>query len=132
METVGERIKRLRKLNNWTQNDLAKRVNVSAQVISNWERSYTDPDHDDISRLAKTFDVTSDYILLGREEKVDIPPLLADLDYDLVLKFIEAMKDTTTELFFDNILSASKEEREELIKEFLEVKKAMKNKPFKK
>lgn len=71
METVGQRIRKLRKENNWTQPQLASRVNVSPQVISNWERGYTRPDADDVARLAKVFNVKADYILLGR---IDDPP----------------------------------------------------------
>lgn len=60
---LGERIKYLREKMGWTQKELAKKVNVSPQVISNWEREYTTPDSDDIARLSKVMDVPSDYLL---------------------------------------------------------------------
>lgn len=72
MEMVGERIKNLRKELGWTQSFLAKKVNVSPQVVSNWERRYTDPDHDDITRLSKVFEVSTDY-LLGRTDAKIVP-----------------------------------------------------------
>ncbi len=56
----------------------------------------------------------------------NLPPLLQDLDPELVRKFYEAMNDPLEELFFDDILSASKEEREELIREFLILRKERK------
>ncbi|HAS00578.1 MAG TPA: transcriptional regulator [Brevibacillus sp.] len=65
MPTIGLRIKALRKQKKWTQQELAARVNVSSQVISNWERSYTNPNHDDIYRLATSLDVSADYMLFG-------------------------------------------------------------------
>lgn len=67
MNDVGDRIRSLRKERRWTQIELAEKINVSSQVVSNWERNYTHPDHDDISRLSKAFDVPADY-LLGREK----------------------------------------------------------------
>lgn len=67
MDLVGDRIRDLRKEKRWTQVMLAEKVNVSPQVVSNWERNYTDPDHDDIARLAKVFDESADYIL-GRSK----------------------------------------------------------------
>lgn len=70
METIGQRIKRLRKNNNLTQNELAKKVNKSAQVVSNWEREYTDPDHEDIIKLSLALNVKSDYILFGEENPI--------------------------------------------------------------
>ncbi|WP_232699504.1 helix-turn-helix domain-containing protein [Brevibacillus daliensis] len=67
MESVGQRIKALRKQKKWTQQKLASQVKVSAQVISNWEREYTNPGHDDLSRLAMTLGVSADYILFGQQ-----------------------------------------------------------------
>ncbi|MEG6615343.1 S24 family peptidase [Peptococcaceae bacterium 1198_IL3148] len=64
---IGFRIKTLRKEKGLTQTELAKQVNVSAQVISNWERGYTGIDHDDIQRLADVLNTTADY-LLGRTD----------------------------------------------------------------
>lgn len=64
METsIGENIKQLRKEKKWTQEVLAKKVGVSKQVISNWERYISRPDHSDIFNLAKVFDISADYIL---------------------------------------------------------------------
>lgn len=65
---VGKRIKALRKKMKWTQKELAENVGVTSQVISNWEREYTDPDPDDFTRLAKIFNVTTDYLILGIDE----------------------------------------------------------------
>ncbi|ATO48306.1 helix-turn-helix domain-containing protein [Brevibacillus laterosporus] len=67
MPTIGLRIKALRKQKKWTQQELAARVNVSSQVISNWERAYTNPNHDDISRLAESLEVSADCILFGNK-----------------------------------------------------------------
>lgn len=64
---IGDRIKLKRKEKRLKQTELAKMVNVSSQVISNWERGYTDPSHDDVARLAKALNCTTNY-LHGIEE----------------------------------------------------------------
>lgn len=69
MPSIGENIRSLRKSRGWTQPELAKRVNRSPQVISNWERGYTSLDHDDVAKLATAFDVKTDMILLVASEK---------------------------------------------------------------
>lgn len=74
MGTIGNRIKTLRKKKNWTQQNLAAHVNVSSQVISNWEREYTNPTHEDVSRLAKVLEASADYIIFG-EESTSLKPL---------------------------------------------------------
>ena len=51
--SIGTQIKSLRKKRNWTQQQLAEKINVSSQVISNWERGYTIPTAKDIKIMAK-------------------------------------------------------------------------------
>lgn len=54
---------------------------------------------------------------------------LSDIDSDLVKKFAEVVKeDPYQSLFFDDILSASKEEIEEIVREWLELRKKYRNK----
>jgi transcriptional regulator with XRE-family HTH domain len=66
--TTGERIKELRKQAGYTQKEFGKKINKSAQVISNWERGYTTGiTENDISTIAAIFGVTTDY-LLGRSD----------------------------------------------------------------
>lgn len=62
---VNERIREQRRKMRYTQKELADKVNVSSQVISNWERGYTEPSAEDITKLSEVLDCTSDY-LLGR------------------------------------------------------------------
>ncbi|RSK55507.1 helix-turn-helix domain-containing protein [Bacillus canaveralius] len=67
--SIGHRIREYRKRRKLTQKELATKVNVSSQVVSNWERGYTSPGTEDIARLTKVLEVTADY-LLGRESQV--------------------------------------------------------------
>ncbi|MFS0817120.1 helix-turn-helix domain-containing protein [Lysinibacillus sp. 1P01SD] len=62
-DIVGSRIKELRKNAHYTQQQLADKISVSPQVISNWERGYTEPSADDIARLSEVLSCSSDYIL---------------------------------------------------------------------
>lgn len=57
------RIKERRKMKHLTQKELAEKVLVSPQVISNWERGYTSPNGGDLSRLAATLDCSADFLL---------------------------------------------------------------------
>lgn len=77
---IGERIRKKRKEQKLTQAELAKQVNVSSQVISNWERGYTTPDSEDVRNLAKALDVTTDFLhgldkknTTDKEDKSPIP-----------------------------------------------------------
>lgn len=71
METFGERLQKLRKSKNMTQEDLASKVNVSPQAVSKWETDMASPDITLLSKLADIFDITIDE-LLGREVKKEV------------------------------------------------------------
>lgn len=61
------RIREQRKLRHLTQDDLGKLVNVSAQVVSNWERGYSTPSSEDIQALSKALNVSADYLLCNTD-----------------------------------------------------------------
>ena len=44
MTTIGQNIRKLRKDRGWTQEELAAKLNLSAQAVSKWESEVTSPD----------------------------------------------------------------------------------------
>lgn len=62
-QTLGKRIATLRKAQGLTQEQLAEKVGVSAQAVSNWENDMTCPDITTIPLLADIFGVTTDELL---------------------------------------------------------------------
>ena len=64
---IGKIIRELRKEHNMTQTDLAKELCTTQDTISLWELGKSLPDATNIVKLAKLFDVSSDY-LLGIED----------------------------------------------------------------
>lgn len=61
--TIAERIKELRKLNNLSQDDVAKYLDVQRTSVSLYESGDAIPPTLSILKLAKLFNVTTDYIL---------------------------------------------------------------------
>ena len=68
---LGQRIHELRQAFGWSQVELAKRLNISKQTISNWENDNIQPSVDMLVRLSKIFGTTTDY-LLGLENTVRV------------------------------------------------------------
>ena len=60
---LGQRICELRTACGWSQVELAKRLGVAKQTISNWENENIQPSIEMLIRLAKLFGVTTDYLL---------------------------------------------------------------------
>ncbi len=63
MEKVGQNISELRKAKNMTQMELADKLNISFQAVSNWERGNSMPDISKLPELSSLFEVTIDALL---------------------------------------------------------------------
>lgn len=64
METVGERIKKMRLEKNWTQKDLALHLGLKNDTaIANYESNYSIPKDDIKYKLCEIFDCTMDYLM---------------------------------------------------------------------
>ena len=64
---LGEKIIRLRKQREWSQEELASQLGISRQSVSKWESGASIPDLDKIIKMSSLFGVTTDYLL--KEEK---------------------------------------------------------------
>ncbi|MBO7615451.1 MAG: helix-turn-helix domain-containing protein [Bacilli bacterium] len=61
--TTGEKLQKLRKSNNITQEQLSEILNVSRQSISKWEGDLAFPETDKLIVLAKIYNCSVDYLL---------------------------------------------------------------------
>lgn len=88
---LNENIRSLRLSYNLSQVELASALGVSKQCISNWENDYIQPSVEMLIKIAKYFNVTTDYLLgltgdntvnmdgLTEKEIAHIKLLIADL-----------------------------------------------------
>ena len=58
-----ERIRNLREDNDWTQTDVAKKLNCSQRIYSNYERGEVDIPTDILIKLADMHNTSTDYLL---------------------------------------------------------------------
>ena len=61
--TLGEKLSKLRKEYNYTQEQLADILGVSRQSISKWESDIAYPETDKLVKMGKLFDCSMDYLL---------------------------------------------------------------------
>ena len=64
MTTIGQNIRKLRKVRGMTQEELATQLNISAQSVSKWEMETCSPDISQIVPLSTLFGVSAD-VLFG-------------------------------------------------------------------
>ena len=75
LKEIGKRIQNRRKQLGFTQEQLADGINVSVQMVSNLERGNKSIRIDNLIRLCQLLDVSTDYILTGKENHSDISAL---------------------------------------------------------
>ena len=76
MKIISKYLQFLRKSNHYTQDDLAKRLNVSRQAVSKWETGSTLPDIEILLKISKLYNLTINDIL---EPKI-LPQRITDFE----------------------------------------------------
>lgn len=95
MQGIGKRILNRRKQLMLTQEQLADMMNVSIQMVSNLERGNKAIRIDNLINLSNILDVSTDYILTGKENADDIGALgariaqLSDKDRRMINCLVE-------------------------------------------
>ena len=95
--TIGEQIQNIRIDKGLTQERLAELLQVSRQSVSKWELGQSVPDVEKIIRMSELFDVSTDTLLLRKEQerrKKENPLHLGSVylvvkDFELSVKFYE-------------------------------------------
>ena len=67
----GQKLQKLRKEHNMSQEDLAQKIGVTRQSISKWELKNSFPETDKIILISKLFGISTDYLLLDDEYMID-------------------------------------------------------------
>ena len=110
---LGKTIQTLRKLKNLTQNELAEKLFVSYQAVSQWENGNTNPDISILSNIADVFGITIDELfdrpkpeVMDQESTIDVSNLEKNKMYIVVLdgnKMIKAIDFKKSKESFQNI-----------------------------
>ena len=92
MINFGNKLKLLRLQDNITQEQLAQKLNLTKSVISAYETGLRLPSYDVLIRIAKIFNVSTDYLLgLEHKQEVDLSGLSQE-EINALLNLIKAMK----------------------------------------
>lgn len=67
METIGDRIKQLRKKENLNQVDFCNRINLGQSRLSEIESNKNKPSYDTLLAIKKEFNISIDWLMTGEE-----------------------------------------------------------------
>lgn len=79
---LADKILALRKQSGWSQEELARQLNVTRQSVSKWESAQAVPDLDKLLQMARLFGVSTDYLL--KDELEQLEPAAAEQPADAV------------------------------------------------
>ena len=69
---LGDRIRYLRRMKKFTQQELSRLLKVSSSTIAMWENGQRDPGTSMLAELSKLFGVSVDWLLNGDEKSIQI------------------------------------------------------------
>ena len=99
-ESFPQRLKRARAMENWKQNELSYHAGINPSIIAHFEMGSRKPSFENLKRISKALNVTSDYLLgLSNNPKPTSPsiPLVSSInkltskDASLVKSFIRIL-----------------------------------------
>ncbi len=86
MNMLKDKLKELRKKKGITQTEFAKEFNISVGTIGNWETGNREPDYEMLKKIAKYFNVSTDYLLGETDEiKEKAPAEVSEEDLKVAL-----------------------------------------------
>lgn len=68
---IGQKLKEARMRSGFTQEDIAEKLNVSRQTISNWENEKSYPDIVNVITLSDLYSISLDDLLKGDDELME-------------------------------------------------------------
>ena len=93
-EKIAERLVKLRKDNNLTQDEVANSLGIAKSSLANYESGYRAPNYEILKKIANILCCTVEYLIMGEDEEPDL---------DIISKI-------------DKIMSGESEERKNLVK----------------
>jgi len=69
---LGERLFKLRKEKNLSQEEVADKLNVTRQTVSKWETNQSTPDFDKILPLCELFEIDVNELITGKQKEKEV------------------------------------------------------------
>ena len=95
LKAIGERINTRRKQLNYTQEQIAEKMDVSIQMVSNLERGNKAIKIENLLKISQILSISTDYILTGRRAKQDVDAVseqlsqLSERDFQMIAMMID-------------------------------------------
>lgn len=111
-----DNLKMIRKQSQLSQEELGKKINVSKQTISKYEKGIAEPNFHTLVEISKVFNCSLDSLVFGNIKLKSKNPTLLNLEIEKKMNlFTKEISDTINNYFeYDNNLNSTEEYSEEL------------------
>ncbi len=111
-----ENLKMIRKQSQLSQEELGKKINVSKQTISKYEKGIAEPNFHTLVEISKVFNCSLDSLVFGNVKLKNKNPALLNLEIEKKMNlFTKEISDAINNYFeYDNNLDSTEEYSEEL------------------
>ena len=86
------KLKSLRKIENITQEELAKKIKINLSTYKQYETNRTEPDIETLKKIADYFDISLDF-LCDRPRPYDLPSIITHEQKVIIYKIIDLNKE---------------------------------------
>ncbi len=93
MIDFGNRLKKLRSMNNMSQTQLAERLGVTKSVVSAYENGIRMPSYEVLIKLARVYKVSTDFLLGNENQKSLDVSGLSENEITAIKNLIKAMQE---------------------------------------
>ncbi len=101
---LGDRLKKLRNSKGWTQEDVAKKLDMSRGTYAHYEINKRQPDYDTLKTLSTLYEVSIDFLLTGEDQQGSSDEMWKEI------------LDPQKQVFFKDLMDAPEEKIAELIR----------------
>lgn len=113
MNTMGSRLKALRKKYNYTGEEVGNMLKVSKVAIYNWEKDIRSPSPNVIEKLANIYEVSTDYLITGKDSTSTKDSYYCDPEAAEYAEYLRTRPEA--KLLFSASRDMSKEDMEEVV-----------------
>lgn len=120
MTVFGERMRILRQNLGISQQQVADKLNISRNLLSNYERGIRQPDYQMLVRLADFYEVSLDY-LLGRSDTYKTQNVCTDRETEIINRVLRLSDESIRDLLrYVDLLELRDAKEQKQYKEWLQ------------
>lgn len=105
MNDITPRIlEELRESKGWSKTEVAKRLGIkTVSTYANWEYGLRSPDKDMLAKIAELYEVTTDYLITGKQESKISEDILEDDEFQHAMRSAQGFSEENKKKILDYI-----------------------------